>query len=117
MPVGTPILAPQSGIIIEVVDRYQKWGPSEKYKNYLNYLTILHKNNECSQICHLAKGSARVKVGDKVKKGEILAKTGYSGWMTEPHLHFIVFRQARNKAGFKSLKIRFERKNKIHFRG
>lgn len=109
VPPETDILAPQNGVIAEVVDRFKKWGPTEKYKDYLNYLTISHENNEYSQVCHLAKDSARAKVGERVKKGQILATTGYSGWMTAPHLHLIVFRRARSKAGFKSLKIRFEK--------
>ena len=37
---------------------------------------------------HVRPGSIRVKVGDRVKKGQLLAKLGNSGNSTEPHLHF-----------------------------
>ncbi len=37
---------------------------------------------------HVRPGSIRVKVGDRVKKGQVLAKLGNSGNSTEPHLHF-----------------------------
>jgi murein DD-endopeptidase MepM/ murein hydrolase activator NlpD len=37
---------------------------------------------------HLRPGSLRVKPGDRVKKGQLLAKLGNSGNSTEPHLHF-----------------------------
>ncbi|HUK30933.1 MAG TPA: M23 family metallopeptidase [Candidatus Acidoferrum sp.] len=37
---------------------------------------------------HLQPGSLRVKVGDKVKTGQVLGLVGNSGNSTEPHLHF-----------------------------
>ena len=39
---------------------------------------------------HVQPGSLRVKVGDKVKRGQVLALVGNSGNSTEPHLHFHV---------------------------
>lgn len=37
---------------------------------------------------HLRPGSLRVKVGDKVKRGQVVGSVGNSGNSTEPHLHF-----------------------------
>jgi murein DD-endopeptidase MepM/ murein hydrolase activator NlpD len=37
---------------------------------------------------HLQPGSLRVKLGDKVKAGEVLALLGNSGNSDAPHLHF-----------------------------
>ena len=37
---------------------------------------------------HLQPGSLRVKVGDKVKRGQVVGLVGNSGNSTEPHLHF-----------------------------
>jgi murein DD-endopeptidase MepM/ murein hydrolase activator NlpD len=37
---------------------------------------------------HLQPGSLKVKVGDHVKRGEVLGLVGNSGNSTEPHLHF-----------------------------
>lgn len=39
---------------------------------------------------HLQPGSLKVKVGDKVKRGQVLGLLGNSGNSTEPHLHFQV---------------------------
>ncbi len=37
---------------------------------------------------HLIPGTVAVKVGDQVKRGQVLGKLGNSGNSTEPHLHF-----------------------------
>jgi murein DD-endopeptidase MepM/ murein hydrolase activator NlpD len=39
---------------------------------------------------HLRPGSIRVKVGDRVKRGQVVGLVGNSGNSTEPHLHFHV---------------------------
>lgn len=39
---------------------------------------------------HLAPGSIRVAKGDRVKPGQVIARLGFTGDSTEPHLHFHV---------------------------
>jgi murein DD-endopeptidase MepM/ murein hydrolase activator NlpD len=39
---------------------------------------------------HLERGSIRVRVGDKVRKGQVIALVGNSGNTLAPHLHFHV---------------------------
>ena len=55
-----------------------------------NYIIIDHGNSEYSVLVHLKKASLRVKKGDKVKRGDIIAQVGQSGLSTQPHLHFEV---------------------------
>jgi murein DD-endopeptidase MepM/ murein hydrolase activator NlpD len=43
---------------------------------------------------HLQPGSVRVKVGDRVKRGQVLGLVGNSGNSTGPHLHFHISRGA-----------------------
>lgn len=86
---GTSVLAPLKGEIVDVVDAHEKYGLSPEFRDYLNYITIKHASGEYSQLAHLAKDSSLVKVGDKVKEGQKIAFTGNSGWMTEPHLHIL----------------------------
>jgi murein DD-endopeptidase MepM/ murein hydrolase activator NlpD len=44
---------------------------------------------------HLSKGSLKVKVGDRVAMGDVLAKSGNTGESTGPHLHFEIQRGAK----------------------
>ena len=55
-----------------------------------NYVIIDHGNSEYSVMVHLKKTSIRVKRGDHVKRGQVVAQVGQSGLSTEPHLHFEV---------------------------
>lgn len=108
VPLGTPILAPLDGVIETVVDTNDKYGPSEEFRYYLNYVTIRHANGERSQPAHLARGSAQVKVGDIVKSGQQIGVTGNSGWMDKPHLHFLVYKLTTTEKGFIGLTPRFK---------
>jgi murein DD-endopeptidase MepM/ murein hydrolase activator NlpD len=48
---------------------------------------------------HLQLGSLRVKAGDRVRQGQVLARIGASGDAREPHLHFEVTTSSRLMAG------------------
>lgn len=41
---------------------------------------------------HIKAGSVRVKVGDRVKLGDVVCESGGVGFSPEPHLHFTAFR-------------------------
>lgn len=48
-------------------------------------LTLAHKDGVQTQYAHLSE--FLVKAGDAVRQGQIIAKTGGSGWTTGSHLH------------------------------
>lgn len=52
-----------------------------------NGLIIEHAKEWTTQYCHLKKDSFKVKQGDVVKAGQILAEVGLSGITEHPHLH------------------------------
>ncbi|OGH02639.1 MAG: hypothetical protein A2798_03300 [Candidatus Levybacteria bacterium RIFCSPHIGHO2_01_FULL_37_17] len=108
MALGTSVVAPLDGVISDVYDRHEKYGPTDEFVNDANYITIAHANGEFSQVVHLAKDSSKVKKGDKVKAGQKIAITGNSGWMTEPHLHFFVFTLDNIREGFIGLEPQFK---------
>jgi hypothetical protein len=53
-----------------------------------NYVIIDHANGEYSIYAHLQEGSLRVRKGDRVNKGMVIAKVGNTGNSSAPHLHF-----------------------------
>jgi murein DD-endopeptidase MepM/ murein hydrolase activator NlpD len=48
---------------------------------------------------HLQPGSLRVKIGQRVRRGEVIALVGNSGSSFEPHLHFEVTTSADTLTG------------------
>lgn len=115
MPDGSQVLAPRGGIVIQVVDCHNRGGPNQEFEHDLNCITLSHGGfsggDEFSQLCHIAHRGALVKKGERVEEGQLIARTGSTGWTYEPHLHFMVFVLTdENKYGFQSVKIRFKDK-------
>jgi murein DD-endopeptidase MepM/ murein hydrolase activator NlpD len=52
-----------------------------------NTLILKHARAEFSEYVHLQRGSLRVRVGERVRRGQVLARAGNSGAQT-PHLHW-----------------------------
>ncbi|MEP0943279.1 MAG: M23 family metallopeptidase [Rhizobiaceae bacterium] len=48
-----------------------------------------------SQLCHLARGSIKLRVGDRIKRGQQIGRIGLSGATEFPHLHFSVSRNGQ----------------------
>ena len=113
---NVPILAALDGEVIDVKDDSSEGRNDDKYADikYQNYITIKHAHNELSQYAHLAHKSSLVKIGDKVKKGDPIAKgIGMVGYTTAPHLHMMVCLDTDNEVGFESLEIQFDKKINI----
>ncbi|CAN5251186.1 M23 family metallopeptidase [soil metagenome] len=55
-----------------------------------NGAVIAHTDGWETQYCHLARGSLRVKPGDRVKMGQPIGQVGLSGKTEFPHVHLTV---------------------------
>jgi hypothetical protein len=55
-----------------------------------NGAIIAHADGWQTQYCHLARGSLRVKPGDRVKSGQSIGQVGLSGRTEFPHVHLTV---------------------------
>jgi murein DD-endopeptidase MepM/ murein hydrolase activator NlpD len=87
---GKEIIAPANGTIVEVIDGIfdNSLGARNPYAQIGNTIIIQHSNKEYSVLAFLKQGSIRVKVGDKITRGQVLAQCGSSGNATEPLLHY-----------------------------
>lgn len=85
-----PVVAPADGVIVVAEDGIADNVPNKAPGGnlYGNLLVIDHGTDEFTLLGHLKKGSLSVRVGDRVTKGQRIARVGNSGMSTEPHLHF-----------------------------
>lgn len=104
---GTPVYAAADGVVTRVRDNLDRYGNDPSFGQQVNYVTVRHQNDELSEYLHLAKGSAQVMVGESVRAGQVLARTGLSGWLTAPHLHFMVYVLDSSPQQFHCLRVRF----------
>ncbi len=87
---GKEVLAPADGIIIQVIDGSIDVLPGERDRSVGvgNAIIIDHQNGEYSLLCHFKFNSIKIKVGDKVKRGEVIGLCGNTGNTQQPHIHF-----------------------------
>lgn len=87
---GKPVIAPAGGIVEEVVDEVEEntIGNIDLEHNWGNTIILRHADQLYSKLSHLKKGSIKVKTGDTVKKGQLLANCGNTGRSPVPHIHF-----------------------------
>lgn len=79
-PTGTPVLATADGIVTE---RTSSRGSG-------NFVGLRHGQTYESFYLHLSRFAKGVRVGDKVKQGDVIGYVGQTGWATGPHLDYRV---------------------------
>ncbi|WP_390901777.1 M23 family metallopeptidase [Sphingomonas alpina] len=85
-PTGTPVLAPADGVVILAADH--------PFTLEGNLLMIDHGMELNSAFLHLSR--IDVRVGERVRRGQVVGAVGMSGRATGPHLHWgLKWRDAR----------------------
>ncbi len=79
IPVGTPVRTIADGRVV-----YAGWGTG-----YGKYVKVVHPDGFATIYSHLSQ--FEVHVGEHVKQGEVVARSGNTGWSTGPHLYFQFF--------------------------
>jgi murein DD-endopeptidase len=93
---GSEALAVADGIVTEVKDGIPQNIPGRDSRAVPITLETVGGNHVILDIggghfafyAHLQPGSLRVKLGDRVRRGQVVGLVGNSGNSTEPHLHF-----------------------------
>lgn len=88
------IVAHTAGKVVGIETRYT--GPTDD-GSYGNYVLIMHQNGYSTMYAHLASGTTRVKLGQWVSQGQVLAYMDNTGYSFGGHLHF----EIRDKNGTK----------------
>lgn len=78
-PIGTPVYSTGDGVIVE---------SGYSFSGYGNQVIVDHGFGYKTRYAHLHK--VNVKIGDKVKRTEMVGTLGSSGKSTGPHLHYEV---------------------------
>lgn len=91
MKKGSPVTAARSGIVTRVEESFTRGGANKKYLGKANVIVIRHADGSQAMYAHLQHNGALVNIGDTVKKGQLIGKSGSTGYSALPHLHFIVW--------------------------
>jgi len=103
---GTEVHVAFDGEVVEFIDK--KTETTKDMNDAGNFILIKHKNDEFSHYAHLSK--IAVKIGQKIKKGDLIGYSGNTGFSFGPHLHFSVIRfNSKSKGDFESLEIRWKK--------
>ena len=89
---GAPVLSPVHGDIVRTYDRLpdNKPGEVDNVNNWGNFIMIRLAGGLYVLLAHLQQGSIKVKEGQHVTPGTLLAACGNTGRSPQPHLHLQV---------------------------
>ena len=77
VPEGTPVKAAEDGVVAYA---------GNELKGYGNLVLVRHANGYVTAYAHASE--LLVKRGDSIKRGQVIAKSGQSGEVASPQLHF-----------------------------
>lgn len=112
MKVGTKVFAAREGIVTHLKKNGKNGGPKKKFLDEANYITIRHPDGTYGKYTHLIHNGIIVKVGQRIKRGQLIGYSGNTGYTSGPHLHFIVFKGDKHN-NRESIPIKFISKNGI----
>ncbi len=107
MPEGSDVLAARGGVVVRLRESSDRGGTDLGDRGRENYIWIRHDDGTLAQYQHLQKNGVLVDRGERVEAGQLIARSGNTGYSTEPHLHFHVATPARGRYAFQTIPVRF----------
>jgi len=91
MPVGTPIHAAREGVVMDIARWFSGAGTDIKRDGpRANFVRILHEDGSMAVYAHLDYEGVMVHPGQRVRRGQLIGRSGNTGFSTGPHLHFVI---------------------------
>ena len=92
-PMGTPIIAAGDGTVVQ-----KGWNGG-----YGHYVEIRHNREFSTAYAHLSRYYKNLRVGQKIRQGDVIGYLGSTGLSTGPHLHYEVIKSGNkvNPVGVK----------------
>lgn len=91
LPVGTPVHAARAGTVMDVERYFHRAGNDPEHDGpRANYVRILHDDGSMAVYAHLDYNAVLVRPGERVEAGQVIGRSGNTGFSTGPHLHFAV---------------------------
>jgi len=91
--VGTPVLAARDGVVMQSEGGFEDADPDEDDDGLdarANFVRILHEDGTMALYAHLQPDGVLARVGQQVRRGQVIGLSGNTGRSTAPHLHFVV---------------------------
>ena len=111
---GTKICAAREGVVVRLKEDGDRGGLKKRYRPYGNYVIIQHADSSRAGYWHLRKDGVLVNMGDTVKKGQVIALSGKTGYSFTPHLHFLVW-STDNRRQWRQVATRFQTSKGVRY--
>lgn len=99
MKPGTKICAARGGIVESTRRDSDLGGLKDEYFSEANHIVIRHGDGSRAYYWHLQKDGVFVNDGDTVMQGQLIGRSGNTGYSAFPHLHFEVASSASGSYG------------------
>ena len=90
VPEGTPVLAARDGVVMHATSGFREGGADAGLAKRANLIRVLHDDGSMALYAHLQEGGVLVRAGQRVTLGQVIGRSGSTGYSTGPHLHFAV---------------------------
>ncbi len=91
IPVGTPVVAARAGVVMDTARNFHRAGDDpDRDGPRANYVRVLHDDGSMAVYAHLDYRGVSVDDGQRVRAGQLLGRSGNTGFSTGPHLHFAI---------------------------